>query len=46
MLPILDVSRAQKQYESGSSLSSLASKWIADNRTVVDAWLFAARKAG
>lgn len=45
-LPVFDVSRALARYQTGSSVSSLASTWISENQTVVDGWLYAARSAG
>ena len=44
-LPAAVVSRTIVAQFAGTSVGTLASRWIADNRTLVDSWLYAARTA-
>ena len=44
-LSVIEVSLARFEQDNGAALGGLASAWIAENRTTVDAWLQAARVA-
>ena len=44
-LSVIEVSLANVDQEEGAAATDLATDWIAENRTVVDAWLAAARAA-
>ena len=45
-LPVVDVSEANVGVNEGRSPRDLAVRWVADNRSLVDQWLDAARAAG
>ena len=44
-LSVIEVSQANVAQDEGTVAADLATAWIADNRTTVDAWLGAARAA-
>ncbi|MCY3607641.1 MAG: hypothetical protein OXG57_04275, partial [Acidimicrobiaceae bacterium] len=44
-LSVIEVSLANVAQDEGTAAADLATAWIADNRTTVDAWLDAARAA-